>query len=83
MLNTYGRLYQSGRRMRRKIQLDVGVLGPLAEHDPVLVTELVFFLETLENLKVDAGYYFFVTHAAIMTLFGLITTYIAVLMQTL
>jgi hypothetical protein len=83
VLNTYGEVYQTGWRLRMKLQLDGGLLGPLAHHDPGLIPEVIFFIETLENLKVFAGPFFAVTHTAIITLLGMLSTYVAVLLQTL
>ena len=53
-----------------------------AARDPQIIAEMNFFNSALDNLSITAGSYFACTKGIIFTIFGALSTYVVVLIQS-
>jgi hypothetical protein len=79
----YSVLNDTGQSLKQRLDLDTRLMNSLGHLDPQLRSEVEFFQSSLDGLCIAAGSYFSCTHSLVLSLYGFLLTYIALLVQSL
>lgn len=82
MLSTFGEVREKALDIKDVLHLDVGVLDDLRQFDPSIVNEVNFFTNRMDNTFISAGPYFNCTHSFLVSYYGVLATYAAILIQS-
>ena len=71
------------RETGRILLLDLQLQNDLIQKEPDLGTEVNFFLATLNDVGLSAGGYIYFSKGFLLSFYGILVTYIAVLVQSI
>ncbi len=81
MLHAFGQVKAEALRMRYILLIEMGL--EVVSDDGPLMTELPFFLQQVDDANVSAGNYLFFSPSFVVSFYGILTTYIAVMVQSI
>ena len=83
VLYAFGRVQEFGQAMRGLLLLESGAACvAAADGDPALVGQLGLFLDSAGGTGVAAGQYLFFSPSFLLSFYGILVTYVAVIVQT-
>ncbi len=82
IFNSFGNVCEEARATRTSVLTAAGVTDDLGRREPALVAEVQLFADSLDKVTEQAGPYFSCTHGFVFTFYGILATYLAVLIQS-
>ena len=83
VLNSFGNVREAAMDTKDLLHLNVGLLDELRKYDPSIVSEVHIFTSRLDTINISAGPYFSCTHNFLISFYGILATYIAILIQSI